>query len=144
MKNWTDGIRGFFVKIFSGLLKFLPGRDVDHLSIWEGGRGPPRAKSGSCLFFDPPPSLRRSAPDDRFHCSLLFALPLSFYKPWPQIRENVRPILFVPSALVWLTDVVLCLALPFVYNFVAGAIAGMSQMVVSQKVFIRAHISLGR
>ena len=30
----TNGVWGFVVKIFSSFLKFLPGSDVDHLSIW--------------------------------------------------------------------------------------------------------------
>lgn len=72
-------------------------------------------------------------------CIATSSLPLSFYKPWPPIRENVRLFPLRTLVLVRLTGVVLRLALPFVYNFVAGAIAGAE--VVSRKLSMEAHVS---
>ena len=92
----TDGIWGFFVKVFSGLLKFLPGRDVDHLSIWEGGRGPPRAESGSCLFLISFRSFRHSAAGDRVLLSS-FPLPLSLQTMATDQRKRPFPFPSYPS-----------------------------------------------
>ena len=138
----TDGIWRFFVKIFSGFLKFLPGRDVNHLSICKGGEeGNHTRPHHGGKSPDPANFLIIPASSDRRLYNSTLPLPLSPSVQAMATDQRKRPSLspIVPYR-SRLAHVVFCLALPFVYNFVAGAIAGVSRIVVSRKVFVQAHV----
>ena len=95
-RRQTDGVWRFFVKIFCSFLKFLPGRDVDHLSIcrgWLQERTTTAEQSQACY---PDPAFFLINSPRTVHPSTVVLNPFLFpliialsFLPWLLIRENV-------------------------------------------------------